>query len=193
MARRVPRAKSFSFDLLADWRPYADPPPEGGEWVYYGTATLNGETGVLAWAQHRLPRLVVRGRDPYELQMWERSELNIAISLKAAPGWDGVAPLQRAAVVTLGSAAMRYPIAIEPGTETTAYGVAVPDIPGCFSAGDTLEEAIRSAKEAILFALEDYASSGRAAPRASSMQALMNEPEFAGWIWAEIEVGSPTD
>ena len=37
---------------------------------------------------------------------------------------------------------MRYPIAIERGTETAAYGVVVPDLPGCFSAGDTLDEAI---------------------------------------------------
>jgi HicB_like antitoxin of bacterial toxin-antitoxin system len=27
---------------------------------------------------------------------------------------------------------MRYPIAIERGTETAAYGVVVPDLPGCF-------------------------------------------------------------
>lgn len=44
---------------------------------------------------------------------------------------------------------MLYPIAIEPGDETHAFGVIVPDIPGCFSAGDTLEEAYANAKEAI--------------------------------------------
>lgn len=48
MARRVHRAKSFSFDLQADWRPFADPPAEGGPWIYYGTCTLNGVTGALA-------------------------------------------------------------------------------------------------------------------------------------------------
>ena len=44
---------------------------------------------------------------------------------------------------------MRYPIAIELGDETHAYGVVVPDLPGCFSAGDTLDEAISNAKEAM--------------------------------------------
>ena len=34
---------------------------------------------------------------------------------------------------------MRYPITIEPGTNTTAWGVVVPNLPSCFSAGDTLE------------------------------------------------------
>lgn len=41
---------------------------------------------------------------------------------------------------------MRYPIAIEPGDDTHAYGVVVPDLPGYFSAGDTLEEAITNAE-----------------------------------------------
>ena len=43
---------------------------------------------------------------------------------------------------------MRYPILIEPGSANTAFGVAVPDLPGCFSAGDTLDEAIDAAREA---------------------------------------------
>jgi predicted RNase H-like HicB family nuclease len=43
---------------------------------------------------------------------------------------------------------MRYPILIEEGTETAAFGVVVPDLAGCFSAGDTLDEAIEAAKEA---------------------------------------------
>jgi predicted RNase H-like HicB family nuclease len=44
---------------------------------------------------------------------------------------------------------MNYPIAIEPSTQTSAYGVVVPDLAGCFSAGDTLDEAIDNAKQAI--------------------------------------------
>ncbi|MDL3986047.1 type II toxin-antitoxin system HicB family antitoxin [Shewanella xiamenensis] len=34
---------------------------------------------------------------------------------------------------------MLYPIAIETGDSKHAYGVVFPDIPNCFSAGDTLE------------------------------------------------------
>ena len=45
---------------------------------------------------------------------------------------------------------MRYPIAIEPGSATTAWGVAVPDLPGCFSAGDTMEEAMIQAEDAVV-------------------------------------------
>ena len=43
---------------------------------------------------------------------------------------------------------MRYPIVIEPGTDATAFGVIVPDLPGCFSAGDSLDEAVLGAEEA---------------------------------------------
>ena len=44
---------------------------------------------------------------------------------------------------------VHYPVAIETGTSTEAYGVVVPDLSGCFSAGDTLDEAMENAKEAI--------------------------------------------
>jgi predicted RNase H-like HicB family nuclease len=43
---------------------------------------------------------------------------------------------------------MRYPILIEQGTDTAAFGVVVPDLSGCFSAGDTLDKALDAAKEA---------------------------------------------
>ena len=43
---------------------------------------------------------------------------------------------------------MRYPILIELGTADTAFGVIVPDLPGCFSAGDSLDDAIAGAEEA---------------------------------------------
>ncbi len=44
---------------------------------------------------------------------------------------------------------MRYPIAIEPSTGATCFGVVVPDLPGCFSAGDNAEDAAANARDAI--------------------------------------------
>ena len=35
------------------------------------------------------------------------------------------------------------------------YGVTVPDLPGCFSAGSTIEEALENTKEAIALHLKD--------------------------------------
>jgi predicted RNase H-like HicB family nuclease len=44
---------------------------------------------------------------------------------------------------------MKFTIAIEAGKKKTAFGVVVPDLPGCFSAGDTVEDAFDNAREAI--------------------------------------------
>ena len=83
---------------------------------------------------------------------------------------------------------MRYPIAIEAGTATSAYGVAVPDLPEVFSAGDSLEEAIAQVEDAILLGLEEYAERGQALPKPSLLDVLMQKPEFAGWTWALAQV-----
>ncbi|WP_249961110.1 type II toxin-antitoxin system HicB family antitoxin [Histophilus somni] len=73
---------------------------------------------------------------------------------------------------------MLYPIAIEPGDETHAFGVIVPDIPGCFSAGDTLEEAYANAKEAIKFHLEGLAEDGEEIPMPTSIDNHRQNPDF---------------
>jgi len=83
---------------------------------------------------------------------------------------------------------MRYPIAIEPGDDTHAFGVVVPDLPGCFSAGDTLDEAISNAKEAIELWIETVIEDGGSVPEPSPIDRYQADPEFAGWIWAVVEV-----
>jgi predicted RNase H-like HicB family nuclease len=83
---------------------------------------------------------------------------------------------------------MLYPIAIEPGDDLRAFGVVVPDIPGCFSAGDTLDEAIANAREAIDFHLDGLAEDNAEIPVASSFAKHQANPEYAGWIWAVVEV-----
>ena len=83
---------------------------------------------------------------------------------------------------------MLFPIAIEPGDDSRAFGVVVPDIPGCFSAGDTLDEAIANAREAIDFHLDGLAEDNAEIPVASSVAKHQANPEYAGWIWAVVEV-----
>jgi len=87
---------------------------------------------------------------------------------------------------------MRYPIAIETGDETHAYGVAVPDLPGCFSAGDTLDEAISNAKEAIELWMETVIEDGQPIPEASPIHNHQADSEYQGWIWALVEVDLST-
>ena len=83
---------------------------------------------------------------------------------------------------------MRYPIAIESGDEQHAFGVAVPDLPGCFSAGDTLDEAIDNAREAIELWLETVIDDGGSVPAPRPISEHQSDPGYSGWIWAVVEV-----
>lgn len=83
---------------------------------------------------------------------------------------------------------MRYPIAIEPGDASHAYGVIVPDLPGCFSAGDTLDEAIDNTKEAIELCLEDVLDNNGDIPEPRTITEHQANPNFAGWVWAVVSI-----
>ena len=83
---------------------------------------------------------------------------------------------------------MNYVIAIEPGDKKHAFGVAVPDLPGCFSAGDTLDEAVANAREAVELWLETVIDDGLPVPEPQPLSKHQANPEFAGWIWAVIAV-----
>jgi predicted RNase H-like HicB family nuclease len=83
---------------------------------------------------------------------------------------------------------MRYPIAIESVVSRTAFGVVVPDVPGAFSAGDTLEEAIANAEDGILLALEGYLERGEAIPQPSPLAVLVRHRDYKGWTWALADV-----
>jgi predicted RNase H-like HicB family nuclease len=83
---------------------------------------------------------------------------------------------------------MKYPIAIELGDATHAFGVVVPDLTGCFSAGDTLDQAIDNSKEAIALWIETVLDDGGIIPQAKGVAEYAGDAEYAGWIWAVVEV-----
>lgn len=83
---------------------------------------------------------------------------------------------------------MRYPIAIEPGSNSTAFGVVVPDLPGCFSAGDTLDEALVGAEEAAAAWIDAALDAGTAIPPARSLDTLRLDPDFDGWAFGVISL-----
>ncbi len=76
---------------------------------------------------------------------------------------------------------MRYPILIEEGSDTTAFGVVVPDLPGCFSAGDTLDEALDAAKEAVAAWVDAALDAGSAVPSPSRLDEVRSLPGYEGW------------
>jgi predicted RNase H-like HicB family nuclease len=81
---------------------------------------------------------------------------------------------------------MRYPIAIESGSETTAFGVVVPDLPGCFSAGDTLDEAITNAEEAAAAWVDVALDVGMEIPTPTSLDVHRQNKDFSGWAFGVI-------
>lgn len=58
---------------------------------------------------------------------------------------------------------LRYKIWIRPETDGT-YTVIVPSLPGCLTFGDTVEEALEMAKEAIDVYIESLIARGKEVP-----------------------------
>jgi len=51
-----------------------------------------------------------------------------------------------------------------PDSQEGGYTVTVPALPGCVTEGDTVEEALANARDAIRLYLEDVAASGEKIP-----------------------------
>jgi len=81
---------------------------------------------------------------------------------------------------------MRYPVVIHQ-EGNSAYGVTVPDIPGCFSAGDTIDEAMENAREAIFAHLELVIEGGGDIADAHPIEAHKRNKDYAGGIWAYVD------
>ena len=86
---------------------------------------------------------------------------------------------------------MNYPIVIHKDRDSD-YGVTVPDLPGCFTAGSTLDEALAMAQEAVELHLEGLIEHGEAVPRPGAMEDHRNDPDYKGGVWAVVSV-SPAD
>ena len=86
---------------------------------------------------------------------------------------------------------MKYAIFLEKDTNSD-YGVTVPDLPGCFSAGSTIEEALDNAQEAILTHIEGLLLDNEMIPHPSSIEVLKNSyssPEYF-WSLVPVDIGS---
>lgn len=83
---------------------------------------------------------------------------------------------------------LTFPIAIEPGDDGHAFGVVVPDIPGCVSAGDTLDEAYANVKEAIEAHLGTLVDEGMPLPVRRPIEEHRQNPHYDKWIWGIVTV-----
>jgi len=60
-----------------------------------------------------------------------------------------------------------------------AYGVVVPDLPGCTSGGATVDAALRNAVEAVTLWVEDARADGEKIPKPRPAEKLRRDPDVA--------------
>ena len=82
---------------------------------------------------------------------------------------------------------MRYPVVIHKDHDSD-FGVIVPDVPGCYSSGDSYDEALSNAIEAIECHLEGLLLDNESLPVGSSIDNWIDNAEYQGGIWAFIEI-----
>ena len=82
---------------------------------------------------------------------------------------------------------MKFVLAIQTD-DSKAYGVTVPDLIGCFSSGNSLEEAIDNAAEAIDAHVELLAESSQELALAKSLAEHKSNPDYKDADWAIIDV-----
>ena len=78
---------------------------------------------------------------------------------------------------------MLFPVVIhkEP---TSDYSVTIPDMPGCFTAGKTLEDAVLHIQDAA----ECHYSGESVLPIASPLERWLNDPDYEGGTWLLVDV-----
>jgi len=90
-----------------------------------------------------------------------------------------------------------YIAIVEDEGPDTAVGVWFPDLPGCFSAGDDLDEALCNAPDAVRLYAETLLDAGKPLPPPRSLTELKRDPEIArdlqDYMIALIAVPEPAE
>ena len=79
----------------------------------------------------------------------------------------------------------------------SAFGIVFPDVPGCFSAGDTFEEAVANAAEALRLHRDVASETEKSFAEPRNFEELMADPEVraeaAGAPLVPVTLSSPND
>lgn len=82
---------------------------------------------------------------------------------------------------------MHYPAVIYKD-KNSSFGVVFPDLPGCYSAGDTINEAAENAAEALQFYIDDILEDGDNIPKPSTLDRAKEKGKENGKVEALILV-----
>lgn len=80
---------------------------------------------------------------------------------------------------------MKYPVYVHQ-EESSAYGMVVPDFPGCFAAADREEEIESAVQEAVELYMD---GEDLLLPEPSSLLSLSASGDFRGgvWLWVDVD------
>ena len=81
---------------------------------------------------------------------------------------------------------MNFPVVLHKDSGSD-YGVTVPDVPGCYSSGATVAEALDSVKEALALHYEELVADGEPLPQASDIDTHLLNPDYADGVWAVVD------
>ena len=84
----------------------------------------------------------------------------------------------------------RYPIVIDKDPDSD-YGMMVPDLPGCYTVGDTIADVLTQAVEAIECHLEGMLLDGDPIPEPKDIAFHETDPEYAEGVWKTITIKFP--
>ena len=101
----------------------------------------------------------------------------------ASSGYDTYQPL---AVEVMGGG-MKFLLALHTD-DGRSFGVTVPGLPGCFSAGDGLEGAIENARVAIDLSVEEWVDETGSLPKQAGIAEYRADPLLADAVWAVVDV-----
>ena len=83
-----------------------------------------------------------------------------------------------------------YPIVIHKDPDSD-YCVTVPDLPGCVTAGDTLDDAQNQALEAIQCHIEGLLLDGEPVPEAKDLAYYQDNLDYADGTWKSVKIALP--
>jgi predicted RNase H-like HicB family nuclease len=78
---------------------------------------------------------------------------------------------------------MLFPVVIHKDADSD-YGVTIPDMPGCFTAGSTIEEAVSNIQDAA----ECHYTGEAELPVASALERWINDPDYSGGTWLLTDI-----
>lgn len=88
----------------------------------------------------------------------------------------------------------RYPVVIERGMDdagTVGYGIFFPDFPGCVSAGESIDDALTGAEEALTAHVALMVKDGDPLPLPSPLDTIPHDPEVDEVLRTLVRVDIP--